>query len=219
VPESSPVGPRAALPALPTAPPTISQSAALPGPIAPQFPEIVPPTSVHPASDMALQGGPVVRRGDALLELRPDYLLRKSAAWREPQRTTGPHAVKAFFAIAAALLVTSARTSGQTNYHFFPKRPMQVTLHHDYGILLSYGSGNDTAGLAIKRPTGERVQFFMAFPTVVNGRRFSIYSCTHYQNCAPPGIQFGKTAVTVTYWTARAPWGENVEVSDTIDTR
>jgi hypothetical protein len=127
--------------------------------------------------------------------------------------------VKTVYAIVAAFLVVSVRASGQTNNHFFPKRPPHATLRQDHGVLLSYGAGNDTAGLAIKRSSGERVQFFMAFPTIVNGRRFNVYSCSHDQLCAPPGIQFGKTAVTVFYWIQKAPWGDQVKVSDTIVTR
>jgi hypothetical protein len=71
--DNSPVanGP-AVVPALPTPAPAIPQNAAFPA-VAPALPEIVSPKSAPLPSDMALEGGPMMQRGDALLEMRPGY--------------------------------------------------------------------------------------------------------------------------------------------------
>ncbi len=107
--------------------------------------------------------------------------------------------------------------NAQTNYHFFPVRPKHVKLLYDYGILVDYSAGNDSAGLSIRRPNGKVVSFYLASPAAANGRPFDVYHCPRRPDCAPPNIHFNKTRVRVTYWMQMAPWGRNEKVSNLID--
>jgi hypothetical protein len=100
---------------------------------------------------------------------------------------------------------------------FFPLRPAHVPpLHYISGTIVSYGAGNDTAGLAIRGSSGKLVQFFLASPSRINAMSYDVTKCSD-RGCGTTLI-FGRTKVRVEYWMQRAPWGESVKVSNSIVT-
>lgn len=117
------------------------------------------------------------------------------------------------------LVLWPSLLSAQTNYHFFPMRPAHVHELFSYGVLVSYGAGNDTAGLAIRKANRKLEQFFLASPAIVNGKPFNPYLCRGVKVCPMPHIIFDRTPIRVTFWMQRAPWGGLEKVSNVIDSR
>jgi len=126
--------------------------------------------------------------------------------------------------ICAFALVASITQTAKAQ-HFFPVRPKHVTTSEMSGILTEYGIGNGTGEFSIRNSSGKRIDFFLAYPTYINGR---VYACERppapnerfdSSQCRawPKNVVIGSTKVRITYWWMVPPGSsERVRVSDAI---
>ena len=137
-----------------------------------------------------------------------------------------PRPMVAFVAtvLVLALGAISTREARATvSGKFFPRVPAHAKRYGMNGVLLAYGVGNDTGGLALRRNDGSRVQFYLGWPHTFQGKRVTCKQVRvpavspDYTECREslPGIVLGKSRVHVTYW--KQPYnGALVNVAEDI---
>jgi len=97
-------------------------------------------------------------------------------------------------------------------------RPKHCIIHHETGVLTSYGLGNRYTVLSIRLANGKEEEFFMHAPNLINGKHWNciLPPISSVPDECPSGLVVGVTRVRVTYWYAKIQ-AERSKVSDEID--